>query len=85
MREFQQHSSEEKEEARDPDPDVEARQDSWSVIGNYIHRNHVAPRTKLYVPKDAFPIPLKYIDVQRQAKTSIDAYFIKQPSMIIGM
>ena len=33
-----------------------------------MYRNHVAPRTKLYVPKDDFPIPLNYIDVQ----TSID-------------
>ena len=51
-RESQQYSSEEKEEARDPDPDVEVRQDFWSILGNYICRNHVALRTKLYVPKD---------------------------------
>ena len=37
-----------------------------------MYRNHVAPRTKLYVPKDDFPVPLHYIDVQRQAKTSLD-------------
>ena len=37
-----------------------------------MYRNHVAPRTKLYVPKDDFPVPLHYIDVQRQTKTSLD-------------
>ena len=26
-----------------------------------MYRNHVAPRTKLYVPKDDFPISLTYI------------------------
>ena len=71
-RESQQHSSEEQEEARDPDPDVEARQHFWSILGNYIFRNHVASRTKLYVPKDDFPIPLNYIDVQRHTKTCIN-------------
>ena len=38
----------------------------------YIYRNHVAPRTKLCVPKDDLPIPLNYIDVQRQKKAIID-------------
>ena len=51
-RESQQRSSEDKDEARYPNPDVEARQDFWSFIGDYIYRNHVAPRRKLYVPKD---------------------------------
>ena len=31
----------------------------------YLYRNHVAPRTKLSVPKDDFPTLLIYIDVQR--------------------
>ena len=39
---------------------------------DYTCRNHVAPRTKLYVPKKDFPIPLNYTDVQRQTKTGID-------------
>ena len=60
-----------KKEARDPDPDVEARQ-FYSILGGYIYRDHVAPRTKLYVPKDDFPIPLNYIDVQRETKSSTD-------------
>ena len=73
MRQSQQHPPEEKGEAQDPDPDVEARQDFWSIVGVYTYRNHVAPRTtKLYAPKDDFPIPLNYIDVLRQTKTSID-------------
>ena len=29
--------SEEKEEVRDPDSDVEARQDFWSIMGIYIY------------------------------------------------
>ena len=70
--EFQEHSSEENEEASDPNPCVEGRQDVWSIMRDYMYRNHVAPRTKLCVPKDGFPIPLNYIDVQRQTKTSID-------------
>ena len=67
MRESQQCSSQEKEEARDSDPDVEVegRQDFWSTVGNYMYRNHVAPRTKLCVPKHDFPTPLNYIGVQR--------------------
>ena len=67
---FQQTSSEEGE-TRDPSPDLEARQDAWSIVGNYICRNRVAPRTKLDVPKDDFPTLQYYIDVQRQSKTSI--------------
>ena len=34
MREFQQDSSEEKEEARDADPDIEARQDFGNIVGD---------------------------------------------------
>ena len=34
-------------------------------MGDYIFRNNFAPRTKFYVPKDEFPIPLNFIDVQR--------------------
>ena len=45
---------------------------SGAFMGSYTHRNHVAPRTKLYVPKDEFSFPVNYIDVQRQTKTSID-------------
>ena len=41
-------------------------------MGDHKNRNHVAPRTKLFVPKDDFPIPRNYIDVQRQTNTSLD-------------
>ena len=41
-------------------------------MGNDSFRNHADPRTKLFAPKDDFPTPLNYIDVQRQMKTSID-------------
>ena len=39
----------------------------------YIYRHHVEPRVKLWVPKEeSFPIPLRYIDVIRRAKNSLD-------------
>ena len=36
-------------------------------MGHYIQRNHVVP-TKLFAPKDEFPILLNCIDVQRHKK-----------------
>ena len=71
LRQESQPTSSEEKEARDPSPDVEARQDFWSVTGDYIFRYHVAPRTKLCVLKVDFPILVSYMDVQRQTKTSI--------------
>ena len=44
--------------------DAEARNDFWSIEGDFIYRHHTEPRIHLYVPKEAsFPIPLKQIDV----------------------
>ena len=64
--------------------DGEARNDFWSISGNFINRHHVEPRVKLYVPREeSFPIPLKYIDVTRTTATSLDA-MLKKISMIIG-
>ena len=43
-------------------PDAgKARNDFWSMSGNFTYRQHVEPRVKLHSP---FPIPLKYIDVR---------------------
>ena len=42
---------------------------SWKT---HTYRNHAAPRAKLFVPKDDFTIPLNFVDVQRQTKTSLD-------------
>ena len=54
--------------------DGEARNDFWSVSGNYMHRHHVEPRVKLYVPKEeSFPIPLRCVDVARTTGTTLDA------------
>ena len=51
----------------------EAINDFWSISGNFIHRHHVEPRVKLYSPREeSFPIPLKYIDVSRTARTNLD-------------
>ena len=44
----------------------EARNDFWSISGNYILRHHVEPRVKLYVPREgSFPTSLRYIDVEQ--------------------
>ena len=55
-------------------PDAgEARNDFWSISGNFIYRHHVEPRVKLYSPREeSFPIPLKYLDVSRITRTNLD-------------
>ena len=55
-------------------PDAgEAINDFWSMSGNFIYRHHVEPRVKLYSPREeSFPIPLKYIDVSRTARTNLN-------------
>ena len=62
-------------------PDAsEAINDFWSMSGNFIYRNHVEPRVKLYSPREeSFPIPLKYIDVSRTTHTNLD---VKQEKRI---
>ena len=62
-------------------PDAgEARNDFWSMSGNFIYRHHVEPRVKLYSPREeSFPIPLKYIDVTRTTHTNLD---VKQEKRI---
>ena len=58
----------------------EARNDIWSMSGNFTYRHHVEPRVKLYSPREeSFPIPLKYIDVSRTAHTNVD---VKQQKRI---
>ena len=55
-------------------PDAgEARNDLWSLSGNFIFRHHVEPRVKLFSPREeSFPSPLKYIDVSRTTHTNLD-------------
>ena len=55
-------------------PDAgKARNDFWSMSGNFIFRHHVEPRVKLYSPREeSFPIPLKYIDVCRTTHTNLE-------------
>ena len=51
----------------------EAKNDFWSMSGNFMYRHHVEPRVKLYSPRaETFPIPLKYIDVSRTTHTNLD-------------
>ena len=53
--------------------DAEARDDYWSMEGNFIDRFHLEPRVQLCVPKEeSFSIPLKYIDVTRSTHTDLD-------------
>ena len=58
---------------QDSYPDAgEARNDFWSMSGNFIYRHHVEPRVKLYSPREeSFPVPLKYIDVSRTTHTNL--------------
>ena len=59
---------------QDSYPDAgEARNDFWSMSGNFTNRHHFEPRVKLYSPREeSFPIPLKYIDVFRTTHTNLD-------------
>ena len=59
---------------QDSFPDAgEARNDFWSISGNFIYRHHVEPRVKLYSPREeACHVPLKYIDVSRTTHTNLD-------------
>ena len=50
-----------------------------SMSGNFIYRHHVEPRVKLYSPREALPISLKYIDVSRTTHTNLD---VKQEKRI---
>ena len=68
-------SNHEEDSTRD---DEEARDDFWTIIGEFIYRHHVVPRVKLYVPQEeTFPIPMKYIDVTRTTYTSLDVMLEK--------
>ena len=59
--------------------DGEARNDFWSISGNFFCRHHVEPRVKLYVPREeSFPIPLKYTDVTRTTDTTSAVLLEKQ-------
>ena len=58
--------------------DAEARNDFWSITGDFICRHHVEPRVKLYVPREeTLPTPMKYIDGTRDAHASLDVLLEK--------
>ena len=58
------------EETKD---DAGIHKDFWSIQGDFIYCHHVEPRVQLHVPKEeSFPIPLKYIDVNRSTHTDPD-------------
>ena len=57
-----------------------ARNDLWSMSGNFICRHHIEPRVKLYSPREeSFPISLKHIDVFRTTHRNLD---VKQEKRI---
>ena len=61
--------------------DGEARNDFWSISGNFLYRHYVEPRVKLYVPREqSLPIQLKYIDVTKTTDTSLDVMLEKNIS-----
>ena len=63
---------------------AEAKNDFWSITGDFICRHHVEPRAKLYVSREeSFLVPLEYIDVARTTHTSLDVTLEKM-SKIIG-
>jgi len=55
-----------------PQPDTPtAEADFWTCTSDYLIRHHRTPRTKFYMPtQEELPIPMKYIDVQRQTETN---------------
>ena len=58
--------------------DAEARNDFWSITGDFICRHHVELRVKLYVPREeTFPTPMTYIDGTSNAHASMDALLEK--------
>ena len=71
--------------SQDSYPDAgEARNDFWSMSGNFMYRHHVEPRVKLYSPRvESFPIPLKDMDVSRTTHTNLDV--MQESRMIIGI
>ena len=72
-------------EARHPSPDLEASQDFWSVLGDdMILQNHVAPMTKLFVPKYDFPISSELYGCSETNKKPALTYFKRRPSMVIA-
>ena len=60
LTEFQGNSERSQPTAETRD-DAEARNDFWSIEGDFIYRHHTESRVHLFVPKEeSFPIPLKY-------------------------
>ena len=51
---------------------MEAKHDFWSVSGSFIYQRHVMNQEKYAPREDAFPVPLKYIDVVRHTQTNLD-------------
>ena len=63
----------------DTKEDAEARNDFWSIEGDFIYRHHVEHRVHLYVPEEELlPIPLNYVDVTRITHTNLDVMQAKR-------
>ena len=72
---------------KDSYPDAgEARNDFWSMSGNFIYRHHVEPRVKLYSPREEpFPIPLKNTLTSPELHIHVCMLCKKAASMLIGI
>ena len=56
-----------------PEPS-ESTQDYWTMQGDLLIRHHRQLRSEMFVPTDDnTPIPVKYLDVMRQTKTSLES------------
>ena len=66
------------------DSTAEARNEFWSITGDFMYRHHVEPRVKLYMPKEeSIPISMKYIDVTRKTRTSLEV-LLENRLMVTG-
>ena len=59
-------------DARDPDPDIDARQVFWSVVGDYIFGIMLLQGLNSTVPNDDFPTTQNFIFVLRETNPSVD-------------
>ena len=56
--------------------DLEEKDKFWSISGDYIYRDHVAPRGQLYVPSvPSFPTLLTKENLENLDESIIDDYW----------
>ena len=51
-----------------------APEDYWTMKGDLLVRHHLQPRKELFVPEESnMPFPLKYIDIIRSTRTTLES------------